>query len=1015
MENLSMSTKILLLVSFICHASVYDDHNYDLWSQVENVIVKCKSDFNDPNVLIMGDLNARIGTENDFIENDTNMFIPVPDNYDTDDVLPIRKSKDKTVNNFGRKLLDFCKTTGMRVLNGRTKGDEEGNFTFISHTGKSVVDHALSSVQFLCTIVSFTVGSNPESDHMPITTNVDLKINSSDLDSDDRGTPDNTFNPVKYFWNSRYKDSFIRTVQSLISDVSKCVQYDNVNECVNKLCDVFYAAGKAMKCKQRSVKGNVMQSNSKPWYDDECKRLKLDRNDALTKFRHSNSENDLDQYLLKKRFYKSTCKRKKSNYMQDQGTMLQNAIKSNQDLWNVLSTLKPKSSVADVITATEWFNYFRSLYSQETTGEQNLANCVVIASDNDGSILNNTITDDEVAKAISQLKTGKSAGIDGIPGEMFKCCSNILVPFITKIFNDIFVKTTIPDVWKKGIIVPIHKKGSLKDPNNYRAISLLPIFSKLFTSVLNTRLMNWANEFNIITEIQAGFRKGYSTTDHIFALYTIIHKYLRKKRGRLFCVFVDFRKAFDLIRRDKLWYKLKKLGIDGYFLDTIQQYYEGVSSCVRTYKGCTEFFDCKFGLRQGCNFSPQLFSFFINGLIDHFNQENIRGIQINDVDIPCLMYADDIVLFADAPFELQNMLNALSDYCDMWDLEVNLEKTKAMVFRNGGIVKRTEKWFYKNKEVEVVPYYNYLGVKISSRGSWSVAINTLANQASKSLFKIKSFTQVIPNLKVDIKMYLFDTLVTPILLYGSEVWGQHDCQSYESIQTKYCKNASGIPYSATNNSTRAELGRFPLQIKVYKKMISYWFKILQMNPTRIPLKCYTFLKRLDDNGVDNNWVSKIRRILNTHGFGFVWLNQGVENHIQFLSIFEQRCKDIYCQNWRSETDSHNRRFYLNIKTGFDMEEYIKNVTLFKHRRCITLIRTCSHNLNFNNRCQNPIDGLCRLCDLEEVEDEFHFCLVCPAYSSPRENLLPSHSDTTGRVQPITSYILFCQIKMCLLI
>jgi len=130
--------------------------------------------------------------------------------------------------------------------------------------------------------------------------------------------------------------------------------------------------------------------------------------------------------------------------------------------------------------------------------------------------------------------------------------------------------------------------------------------------------------------------------------------------------------------------------------------------------------------------------------------------------------------------------------------------------------------------------------------------------------------------------------------------------------------------------------------------------------------------------------------LNTHGFGFVWLNQGVENHIQFLSIFEQRCKDIYCQNWRSETDSHNRRFYLNIKTGFDMEEYIKNVTLFKHRRCITLIRTCSHNLNFNNRCQNPIDGLCRLCDLEEVEDEFHFCLVCPAYSSPRENLLPSH-------------------------
>ena len=199
-------------------------------------------------------------------------------------------------------------------------------------------------------------------------------------------------------------------------------------------------------------------------------------------------------------------------------------------------------------------------------------------------------------------------------------------------------------------------------------------------------------------------------------------------------------------------------------------------------------------------FLPNYFSFFINGLIDHFDQNNIRGIQIFDTDITCLMYADDIVLLSDTPFELQNMLNNLSTYCDMWDLVLNLDKSKAMVFRNGGIVKRTEKWYYKNQAVEVVPYYNYLGVKISSRGAWSVAINTLATQANKGLFKIKSFTQSIPNLNVDTRMYLFDAMVTPILLYGSEVWGQDNCQSYESIHTKYCKNVLGISYSTTNNS-----------------------------------------------------------------------------------------------------------------------------------------------------------------------------------------------------------------------
>ena len=164
------------------------------------------------------------------------------------------------------------------------------------------------------------------------------------------------------------------------------------------------------------------------------------------------------------------------------------------------------------------------------------------------------------------------------------------------------------------------------------------------------------------------------------------------------------------------------------------------------------------------------------------------------------------------------MLNALSEYCDMWDLEVNLDKTKAMVFRNGGIVKRNEKWWYKGKPVDVVSYYNYLGVRISSRGSWSVAINTLANQANKGLFKIKKVTQSIPDLDADTKMYLFDAMVTPILLYSSEVWGQDKCNAYEPVHTKYCKNVLGIPYSTTNNSTRAELGRFPLCIKIYKKM-----------------------------------------------------------------------------------------------------------------------------------------------------------------------------------------------------
>lgn len=175
--------------------------------------------------------------ESDFIENDTNMYVPVPDMYDIDDVLP-RCSKDKCTNNFGRTLLNFCKTSGLRILNGLTKGDEEGHFTYISHTGKSVVDYAITSIHSLNTIISsFTVVSNPLSDHMPISTEVNLNFNNSDQIMRDTGIQTSTF--TKYIWNNNKKYSFLSKVESLVSAAFESEDYNDVVDCAYKLCMYF--------------------------------------------------------------------------------------------------------------------------------------------------------------------------------------------------------------------------------------------------------------------------------------------------------------------------------------------------------------------------------------------------------------------------------------------------------------------------------------------------------------------------------------------------------------------------------------------------------------------------------------------------------------------------------------------------------------------------------------------------------------------------------------------------------
>ena len=129
---------------------------------------------------------------------------------------------------------------------------------------------------------------------------------------------------------------------------------------------------------------------------------------------------------------------------------------------------------------------------------------------------------------------------------------------LTKLFNRIFETGEMPESWTKSVIVPIHKKGDVNSTNNYRGVSLLSIIGKCFKYILNQRLTKWAEENNKISEEQAGFRKGYSTIDHIFTLYAMTQKYLSKRGGKLYVAFVDLRRAFDSVKHDTLLASLEK-------------------------------------------------------------------------------------------------------------------------------------------------------------------------------------------------------------------------------------------------------------------------------------------------------------------------------------------------------------------------------------------------------------------------------------------------------------------------
>ena len=281
---------------------------------------------------------------------------------------------------------------------------------------------------------------------------------------------------------------------------------------------------------------------------------------------------------------------------------------------------------------------------------------------------------------MQDLKRGKSAGPDYLIPEFFINSIDIIIPLLNKFFNRIFDHADYPEPWSYSIIVSLLKKGNANDPNNYRGISLLDVLGKIYTSILTRRVTIYTIIFSKISESQAEFRDGYSTTDQAFILYSLIHKYLSKKRGKLYVAFVDLTKVFDSIKRSKLWKVVSKTGINGKLYKDLLSMYQSVKACVRTNEGFTSFFNCPLGLKQGCLASPIFFSIFINEHATELEKSNLRGVQLfpDLAEILLLMFADDLALISDSIIGLQRLLNILHHFCIVRDLVVNTVKTKVV-------------------------------------------------------------------------------------------------------------------------------------------------------------------------------------------------------------------------------------------------------------------------------------------------------------------------------------------------
>ena len=372
----------------------------------------------------------------------------------------------------------------------------------------------------------------------------------------------------------------------------------------------------------------------------------------------------------------------------------------------------------------------------------------------------------EVTNTLRKLPTGRAPGADGITAEMLKSTVSDSATRLKALFEKIWNAESVPKEWKEGIIISVYKnKGNSRDPSNYRPITLLSVPSKVFTSVLLKRIR--FHLFSVRRPQQAGFTPSRSTTDCILALRVMAQR-RREYWKALFAAYVDLKGAFDSLDRSALWLLLQGIGIPNKYINILRDLYTDTTCRIRADGSLSDSFTTTSGVRQGCVAAPNLF----NVAVDYWMNNALA--RSPDTGVIChsritdLCYADDVVMFAELIDTISDALVVLQEEATPLGLTINWAKTKVQSLSDFLPPSQSFRTA-ANNQVEVVDDFIYLGTKITSDCSSDSEIIRRLQLARGSFGRLHPVWRH-RNIQLATKIRLLNSVVLPVLLYGSDTW-----------------------------------------------------------------------------------------------------------------------------------------------------------------------------------------------------------------------------------------------------
>ena len=542
-------------------------------------------------------------------------------------------------------------------------------------------------------------------------------------------------------------------------------------------------------CGMRRVGGGVKRGSE--WWCQEVKEAIERKKKAFDVWLQRKTRTAYEHYKECRAQAKREVKLAKMRADERWGRKLTEDVKENKKMFwkEVKRTRKESSKREEQVKAEDgrmlirqeevsrrWGDYFENLLNVSEEGEAEIR---AVGNGTRMKMLGETnetaITKEEVQTAVNELKNGKAPGLDGCVGECLKAGGASIVEWLVRLLNVCFVTSVVPLDWMSACIVPLYKgKGDRHECANYRGISLLSVVGKVYGKILIKRVRDGTDA--VICDVQGGFRRGRGCVDQVFVVRQICEKYLMKGK-EVFWAFMDLEKAYDRVDREGMWDILKVYGVGGRLFRAIKSFYNNSRACVRVGEGVSDWFPVNVGLRQGCVMSPWLFNIYMDGVVREVNARVIgKGVVLvtergEELRLKQLLFADDTALVAATENGLVRLVEEFGKVCKRRKLKVNVGKSKVMRCARVAGARLNVK--LNGEELEQVEYFKYLGSTISREGGEEAEIKARVTEAGKVLGGMNRLF-VNKALKMNIKRMLYEGIVVPTALYGAETWSMRE-------------------------------------------------------------------------------------------------------------------------------------------------------------------------------------------------------------------------------------------------